>query len=279
MHMSYFFSSTVYDFLFKGVNIVTTWGMVSLCLGLVSLSVLAEGFKVARSQLLKVATSRRTGCSKYEIPERSPLLMSESFLGRRNQKLLYKRRVKFHILQSFFHVLHLIIGYILMLVVMTYNAYFTIAVVAGAGLGYFFFAVFDLPSKLLGSYHSPLPKDPPNFTCGSEGNASRVRNSYGTSETVPSSVVLRPSSGFERYSRNVDSMDLAFENTRGEVDDTRKVAGHDGAAEGVEKLVGGSSEEHCEARNNVEVDVSDTSHLLPQETIKVEVQVHAYPEE
>ncbi|XP_042209826.1 uncharacterized protein LOC121857753 isoform X2 [Homarus americanus] len=257
MHMSYFFSSTVYDFLFKGVNIVTTWGMVSLCLGLVSLSVLAEGFKVARSQLLKVATSRRTGCSKYEIPE----------------------RVKFHILQSFFHVLHLIIGYILMLVVMTYNAYFTIAVVAGAGLGYFFFAVFDLPSKLLGSYHSPLPKDPPNFTCGSEGNASRVRNSYGTSETVPSSVVLRPSSGFERYSRNVDSMDLAFENTRGEVDDTRKVAGHDGAAEGVEKLVGGSSEEHCEARNNVEVDVSDTSHLLPQETIKVEVQVHAYPEE
>ncbi|XP_042209828.1 high affinity copper uptake protein 1-like isoform X4 [Homarus americanus] len=154
MHMSYFFSSTVYDFLFKGVNIVTTWGMVSLCLGLVSLSVLAEGFKVARSQLLKVATSRRTGCSKYEIPE----------------------RVKFHILQSFFHVLHLIIGYILMLVVMTYNAYFTIAVVAGAGLGYFFFAVFDLPSKLLGSYHSPLPKDPPNFTCGSEGMLLQAPN-------------------------------------------------------------------------------------------------------
>lgn len=67
-------------------------GMVSLCLGLVSLSILAEGFKVARSQLLKVAMSRRTGCTKYEVPERSPLLMSQSFLGRRNEKLLYKRR-------------------------------------------------------------------------------------------------------------------------------------------------------------------------------------------
>ncbi|XP_037791445.1 high affinity copper uptake protein 1-like [Penaeus monodon] len=168
MHMSFYFSSKVYDFLFYGVNITTTWGMVSLCLGLVSLSILAEGFKVARSQLLKVAMSRRTGCTKYEVPERSPLLMSQSFLGRRNEKLLYKRRIKFHILQSFLHVIHLTIGYILMLIVMTYNAYFSIAIVGGAGLGYFFFALFDLPSKILGTSRTAVKKQSTSHAQGAE---------------------------------------------------------------------------------------------------------------
>lgn len=131
--MSYFFSSTVYNFLFKGVNVVTTWGMVSLCIGLASLSLLAEGFKVARSLLLKVATSSSgSGCSRYTTNE----------------------RVKFHILQTFLHVIHLTIGYLLMLAVMTYNAYFTVAVVGGAGLGYYCFALFDLPSKVLGNLTS-----------------------------------------------------------------------------------------------------------------------------
>lgn len=258
---------------------MTVWGMVSLCLGLVSLSVLAEGFKVARSQLLKVAASRKTGCNKYDIPERSPLLMSDSFLGRRNAKLLYKRRVKFHILQSFLHVLHLTIGYILMLVVMTYNAYFTIAVVGGAGLGYYFFALFDLPSKVLGSFPSKPANRIINPTQGPEGNSSSVHNSYGTSGNVPSSVVLRPSSELEQFSRNTDNMDLAFENSRDEPDDTQGVSRQGAQIVEVEKLLGESCEEDSEGRNTIEVDVSDTAKLLPQETIKVEVQVHAYPEE
>ncbi|XP_069993100.1 high affinity copper uptake protein 1 isoform X4 [Penaeus vannamei] len=190
MHMSFYFSSKVYDFLFYGVNITTTWGMVSLCLGLVSLSILAEGFKVARSQLLKVAMSRRTGCTKYEVPERSPLLMSQSFLGRRNEKLLYKRRIKFHILQSFLHVIHLTIGYILMLIVMTYNAYFSIAIIGGAGLGYFFFALFDLPSKILGTSRTAVRKRSNSHTQGAEvllQGQEKNCNSTEQPETAPSS--------------------------------------------------------------------------------------------
>lgn len=137
--MSYYFSGTVYDFLFSGVNVITTWGMVSLCMGLASLSLLSEGFKVARSLLLKVATSSRdTGCNRYNKSE----------------------RVKFHVLQTFLHIVHLTIGYILMLAVMSYNAYFTLAVVGGAGLGYYCFALFDLPSKVLGSVTSQPAKWP-----------------------------------------------------------------------------------------------------------------------
>ncbi|XP_069993104.1 high affinity copper uptake protein 1 isoform X6 [Penaeus vannamei] len=169
MHMSFYFSSKVYDFLFYGVNITTTWGMVSLCLGLVSLSILAEGFKVARSQLLKVAMSRRTGCTKYEVPE----------------------RIKFHILQSFLHVIHLTIGYILMLIVMTYNAYFSIAIIGGAGLGYFFFALFDLPSKILGTSRTAVRKRSNSHTQGAEvvllQGQEKNCNSTEQPETAPSS--------------------------------------------------------------------------------------------
>ncbi|XP_066968890.1 high affinity copper uptake protein 1-like isoform X3 [Macrobrachium rosenbergii] len=134
MHMSYYLSSTVYDFFFKGVNVTTTWGMVSLCLGLMSLSVVMEGFKVARSQLMKLSQSRRLGTSRYGTSE----------------------RVRFHILQTFLHLIHLTIGYLLMLAVMSYNGYFTIAVVGGAGIGYYCFSLFDLPGKLLGTA-APAP--------------------------------------------------------------------------------------------------------------------------
>lgn len=44
-----------------------------------------------------------------------------------------------HLLQTGLHVLQLIISYFLMLIVMTYNVYLCLAVVLGAGLGYFLF--------------------------------------------------------------------------------------------------------------------------------------------
>ncbi|XP_045136472.1 high affinity copper uptake protein 1-like isoform X3 [Portunus trituberculatus] len=161
MHMSYYFSGTVYDFLFSGVNVVTTWGMVSLCMGLASLSLLSEGFKVARSLLLKVATSSRdTSCNRYNKSERLPLLPPASLTDLELQRLVYCRRVKFHVLQTVLHIIHLTIGYILMLAVMSYNGYFTLAVVGGAGLGYYCFALFDLPSKVLGSVTSQPAKWP-----------------------------------------------------------------------------------------------------------------------
>ncbi|XP_027217943.2 uncharacterized protein [Penaeus vannamei] len=250
MHMSFYFSSKVYDFLFYGVNITTTWGMVSLCLGLVSLSILAEGFKVARSQLLKVAMSRRTGCTKYEVPE----------------------RIKFHILQSFLHVIHLTIGYILMLIVMTYNAYFSIAIIGGAGLGYFFFALFDLPSKILGTSRTAVRKRSNSHTQGAEGNRHYGCASYGTTGTVPSSVVVpRPSSELEQEARESEHVGLAFENLRGDVDASGRVA---------KDCVGGKGcHAESEGGQSTEVDISDTDPLIPHDTIKVEVQVHAYPEE
>ncbi len=53
----------------------------------------------------------------------------------------------FHILQSFLHVVQVGLGYLLMLVAMSYNGYLFLAVVFGAGFGYFIFAVFRKKSS------------------------------------------------------------------------------------------------------------------------------------
>jgi copper transporter 1 len=44
-----------------------------------------------------------------------------------------------HMLQTFLHMFQFLISYLLMLVFMTYNVYLCIAVVIGAGVGYFLF--------------------------------------------------------------------------------------------------------------------------------------------
>lgn len=53
----------------------------------------------------------------------------------------------FHILQSILHVIQVGLGYLLMLIAMSYNGYLFLAVVFGAGLGYFIFAVFRKKSS------------------------------------------------------------------------------------------------------------------------------------
>ncbi|KAK4316851.1 hypothetical protein Pmani_012027 [Petrolisthes manimaculis] len=171
MHMSFYFSSTVYDFLFPGVNIVTTWAMVSLCLGLVTLSILVEGFKVARTQLFKLSLAYQDDASVYHIPQRSPSSLPSWCCCSYEGSSIH--RVKFHVLQSFLHVVHLTLGYILMLVVMTYNVYFAFAVIGGAGLGYFFFALFDLPGKILGAGSS------------SNGDKRGLHNTSTRTEVLP----------------------------------------------------------------------------------------------
>ena len=47
-----------------------------------------------------------------------------------------------HLSQTILHVVQLLLGYFLMLVVMTYQVYIGLAVIIGAGLGYFLFATF-----------------------------------------------------------------------------------------------------------------------------------------
>lgn len=51
-----------------------------------------------------------------------------------------KWRSDIHLLQTFLHVLQVFVGYVLMLIVMTYNTWLGVAVIAGAGTGYLVFS-------------------------------------------------------------------------------------------------------------------------------------------
>ena len=46
-------------------------------------------------------------------------------------------------LESLMHIIYISVGYILMLSVMTFNAYFLISILLGTGIGYFLFGSFD----------------------------------------------------------------------------------------------------------------------------------------
>lgn len=53
-----------------------------------------------------------------------------------------------HLLQTLLHTIQVFVGYVLMLIVMTYNTWLGIAVFAGAGAGYMAFSVI-FPNDLL----------------------------------------------------------------------------------------------------------------------------------
>ena len=50
-----------------------------------------------------------------------------------------------HVIQTLLHMLQVTVSYFLMLIVMTYNVWLFIAVILGAGAGYFLFAKFRGP--------------------------------------------------------------------------------------------------------------------------------------
>ena len=60
-----------------------------------------------------------------------------------------------HITQTFLHMVQVAVGYLLMLVVMTYNLWLFFAVVLGAGLGYLVFGRL----RMVHASHSTITDD------------------------------------------------------------------------------------------------------------------------
>ncbi|XP_033627966.1 uncharacterized protein LOC117290613 isoform X1 [Asterias rubens] len=71
------------------------------------------------------------------LPDRWEIIQGTSEAREPSQKKISQStRVLFHLLQTVVSMVQLTIGYMLMLIVMTYNAWFLIVVVGGAGLGH-----------------------------------------------------------------------------------------------------------------------------------------------
>lgn len=130
--------------LFEGVQTKSVAGMVGACIVIFCLAVLYEGLKVLREYLLKRAlvsgskyqevTIGTKGLSDPQVKSSDEVLFSRSILDGRLSMISGS-----HLTQTLLHVIQVFVSYCLMLVFMTYNVWLCIAVLLGAGAGYFFF--------------------------------------------------------------------------------------------------------------------------------------------
>lgn len=70
------------------------------------------------------------------------------YIFRHDSDVYNKRNVTIMLIQSALHLLRVIIGYLLMLCVMTMNLWILASVIVGGGVGYFLFRPWSFPKKL-----------------------------------------------------------------------------------------------------------------------------------
>lgn len=137
------------NLLFEPWDISSTKVLVGSCIAVLFISILYEGLKILRAKL----TDRHKTMAKRTD--------GVQFSGSR-QSLWITMCSSHHLSQTVLHIVHVALGYLLMLVVMTYQVYLGISVIIGAGLGYFFFAGFisDTDHHKDESCPNPTPESP-----------------------------------------------------------------------------------------------------------------------
>lgn len=123
--------------LFQGWDIQTIGAMVGSCIGIFLMGILYEGLKYFREYLSSkhytsvtynnVKTPGEAGSETSSQVNRTPMSFKTSVTSAS------------HYIQTALHLLQMIISYLLMLIVMTYNVWLFMAVVLGCTVGYFFF--------------------------------------------------------------------------------------------------------------------------------------------
>ncbi|KFM69311.1 High affinity copper uptake protein 1, partial [Stegodyphus mimosarum] len=119
--------------LFKEWTTSTTAGLIGSVIGIFILAMLYEGIKFFREYLFKkYFTSLEYSSVSVLGDDGKPV--TEVHKVARNRMLSWP-----HMLQTFLHVIQMVLSYFLMLIFMTYNVWLCLPVVVGAGVGYFLF--------------------------------------------------------------------------------------------------------------------------------------------
>ncbi|XP_045199128.2 probable low affinity copper uptake protein 2 isoform X2 [Mercenaria mercenaria] len=131
MHMGeyFYFSTTVKNFMFEDLSFHGSAGVVCVCLIIFSFTVLLEGTK---SLIFYLRLRQNQNPLTYGKTETS----------------IQTERLKFHIGGYLLHSVDLLLGYLLMLAVMSYDAYILIAVILGSGVGYFVFGAINTRNQI-----------------------------------------------------------------------------------------------------------------------------------
>lgn len=137
-HVMMFHLRSDLNLLFEPWDISSTKVLVGSCIAVLFVSLLYEGLKIFRARLIGMRNRlAKHGCWANICSAH-------------------------HLSQTIMHVVQVVVGYLLMLVVMTYQVYLGIAVIIGAGLGYFFFAGFigNIVPTMPPTCEKPTPASP-----------------------------------------------------------------------------------------------------------------------
>uniref|UniRef100_A0A1B6F343 Copper transport protein n=1 Tax=Cuerna arida TaxID=1464854 RepID=A0A1B6F343_9HEMI len=160
MHNSFWFDFHIEDFLFQGLNTNTVSGLLLLCLALIGLAVTFEALKVFQTGIKSALLFPKISINASSSHDDTTLLGDFSgSIGRR--KVYYFIEVSLYMIQ-------VILGYLLMLSVMTYNGYVSMAILFGFAVGYALFGQTLIERRL----QSIQFKIPCNHCLGSERKAS-----------------------------------------------------------------------------------------------------------
>ncbi|NWY39766.1 COPT2 protein, partial [Sylvia atricapilla] len=112
-------------------------GMVLSVLVILLLSVLYEAVKMGKAVLLRralLALPRSLSQEALTQPQEGDSGSSPSLMA---FPISFPRWFWFHVGQTLFHVVQVVLGYMVMLAVMSYNAWIFLGAIVGSTLGYF----------------------------------------------------------------------------------------------------------------------------------------------
>lgn len=132
MHSSFWFDYKLTNFVFKDFNIASVGGLLLLCCGFIAVAVLFEALKIVHVEAKMKSILLRAPINLSCVTDDVQLLPAEREGTKRKRLLWFLAELGLYVVQ-------IMLGYLLMLAVMTYNGFITIAIALGATIGYYFF--------------------------------------------------------------------------------------------------------------------------------------------
>ncbi|CAL1274365.1 unnamed protein product [Larinioides sclopetarius] len=131
------FSNHVENLLFKDVTVSSNEAMFGLCVGVAVFTFVYEAIKSLRHALVILQNKRRAKHSHSEDKQSENAKKDSAFtsLTPSSEKT---EKLKFHCVQSLLHMLQLAMGYMVMLIVMSYNLWLVLTIVVTTALCFYF---------------------------------------------------------------------------------------------------------------------------------------------
>ncbi|XP_052788412.1 probable low affinity copper uptake protein 2 isoform X1 [Mya arenaria] len=150
----FFLSADINHLFFEGWHFQGTGGVIGCCVMIFVLTILLEAgkaviFYIQLRLKQNPLTYGRTGTTSIQDTRSSETSLFSSLQIPADLGQIKKLRIQYHISAYVLHTLNLLLGYLLMLAVMTFDAYIFIAVMLGSGVGYFVFGAVNARNRLL----------------------------------------------------------------------------------------------------------------------------------